>query len=404
MKQLYTYSLIISIFFFQFLPISFRTNHENYLKNVLVELEKIESASYFSDREVFAPGDTAASLSFKVYTKEYNNPMDTFIGATYATFLGMDTTKFMFGYDGNMRSLALDEERTIVVDSFKSNPHSFRPLSPPFFNYAKSIIKYAIQTSDSIQTQLIEEKDNIHFKLEIYAPGDVEFFGGPYYIKSPMDFGEQISRYDIWFDKTTNLPFKVKREMSHDISQQTCSEIKIGYKKMEVLDLKKYFPVNYQLHPAGKKLPGRTKKHELLGKVAPDWTLRSDIDEETSLKDIKSKVILLQFTSTNCGPCKASIPFLTQLSNDYNATAFNLTAIEVTARSTNALRVYRERNQFDFPILLSTKPVTDSYGIKLFPVFMVLDESRKVKEVFEGFKGGETDKKIRATINELLKD
>ena len=67
-------------------------------------------------------------------------------------------------------------DKTISIDSFKIAKHPFRPVMPPFFNYTKSIIQYAIDTKDSIDVELIELTDTILFRLTVYGKS-VEFFG-----------------------------------------------------------------------------------------------------------------------------------------------------------------------------------------------------------------------------------
>ncbi len=55
----------------------------DYLEKVLVNLETIESASYNIIKELWFPGDTAASDIYYYSVKEYNNPSDTTIGSKF---------------------------------------------------------------------------------------------------------------------------------------------------------------------------------------------------------------------------------------------------------------------------------------------------------------------------------
>ncbi len=146
----------------------------------------------------------------------------------------------------------------------------------------------------------------------------------------------------------------------------------------------------------------RTKKSELIGKEAPGWTLQKDDKLPFSLTDLNSKVTMIQFTSVSCGPCKASIPFLKDLSASYNKDDFDFVAIECTSRNTNVLKSYMHRNEFDYTFLLSTKEVLKSYSISSFPVFFILDENKIIREVIYGYGKGSTDEKIKTIIDELI--
>jgi hypothetical protein len=63
--------------------------------------------------------------------------------------------------------------KTFEIDSFKTNTLPFRPIGPPFFNYTKNIIKYALETNDSISTQLQDFGDSLQKILNssVLKPG-----------------------------------------------------------------------------------------------------------------------------------------------------------------------------------------------------------------------------------------
>ena len=113
---------------------------KKYLSEVLDNLNQIESARYYATSTTWAPGDDKPSGIQHRYVKEFNNPSDTTIGASFVALSEEDTTELNFCYDGKMRAMVY-EDKTLVIDSFKVRELSFRPLRAPFFNYAKSIIK-----------------------------------------------------------------------------------------------------------------------------------------------------------------------------------------------------------------------------------------------------------------------
>ncbi len=375
---------------------------KNYLNTVLDKLNKIESASYFSTEENWNPGDTAASSIFTKFVKEYKNPSDTTIGAKYISLDSLTKSKADFCYDGQMRALFYNDEKGIVIDSFTFRPLPFRPLTPPFYNYVTSIVKYALTTQDSISIEIKEQKSNVFVCLTINENEIVEFFGKAYHMPpSPYDYGDNTSIYELWIDKKTDLPYKVRREMSHNISVDSVSNS--VFNKLDIKDFiaSDYFPKDYEIRQYGQKIEKR-QPNELVGKKAPDWTLQTDDNQNISLSDLKSKVLMIQFTSVSCGPCRASIPFLKKLQNDYKKTDFDFVAIESTSNGTNSLSSYRKRNQFNYKFLLSNKQILKDYSIQSYPVFFILDKNRIVKEVVNGYGAGTTDDRIKTIINELI--
>ena len=134
---------LLIIFFLPALPTIYAQNSgKEYLKKVLTKLGKIESATYNITNESWQHGDSTALSILHGFVKEYNNPMDSTIGASYVSLDANDTTKMDFYYDGNIRALTYHDNKKLVIDDFTFRPLPFRPVSPPFFNHAKNIIQY----------------------------------------------------------------------------------------------------------------------------------------------------------------------------------------------------------------------------------------------------------------------
>ncbi len=376
-------------------------DNKGYLRVVLTKLDSIESASYFSIREGFAPGDSIASVHVGQFVKEYNNPLDTTIGASFVRLLKSDTTQMAFSYDGNMRATVYNEDNTIVVDSFKVRKLPFRPLAAPFFNYTKNIIRYVLETSDSILLKIEEKEGVVYCCLTIFEDKKVEFFGKAFYLeKSPYDFGETTSKYEIWIDKTTDLPIKCRREMPDDISVESVSNVSLNRMRIEDFDALDYFLPDFEV-----KLYGRVRRlekiNELIGEKAPDWALQNTNNSTIALQDLKSKVVMIQFTSVSCGPCKASIAFLNQLNTVYKKDDFDFIVIECTSKSLNAIKSYQHKNLINYELLLSNKNVLKEYNVNSFPVFFFLDKDLIIRKVIYGYSIGTTDAEINDIIDKM---
>lgn len=286
-----------------------RESAKNYLGKVVKNLENIESANYHSKGEAWAPGDTAASFISQLFVKEYNNPADTTIGASFVKHLQEDTTRMTFCYDGKMRASVYEDTKTIVVDSFLVRKLPFRPLTPPFFNYAINILRYALATGDSISLQVKEQDTSVHVCLNIFENRQVEFFGRAFYIEeNPYMMGETNSKYEIWTSKSNDLPYKVRREMAHDISVESISKVELNKSTIKNFKASRYFMPGYEIRKYGEG-NNTGDMHDLVGKRAPGWTLKDATGKTISLDALKREVVMIQFTIVSCGPCKASTPF-----------------------------------------------------------------------------------------------
>jgi thiol-disulfide isomerase/thioredoxin len=368
-------------------------NKNDYLRKVLGNLDQIKSATYYNVIEPFAPGDTSPTYIMRRYIKEYTNPADSNLGTSYVMLLQVDTSKMESCYDGIANTYLNWDEKTITIDS------TYRTQLAPFFNYAKSIIKYALETNDSISLILENSGDSVHLKLAIFAGKQVEFHGKPYYYDNPYN-GEQVSKYDIWINKSNNLPYRIQREMSHEKFVWTCSNVNLNKVKIEDFIASDYFPSDFNIKIRGKDIS--IVISDLEGELAPDWVLKDANNNLIALEKLKSKVIVIQFTSVSCGPCRASIPFLKQLVSEYSEKDFDFVSIESWTRNSNVLKSYQGRNDFSYKFLMSTKEVTKSYQIQAVPMFYILDKNRVIRKVIRGYGEGTTDKEIRDAINELI--
>lgn len=379
---------------------------KEYLKKVLTNLEKIESATYYVTTENWQPGDSTSLSSFHRFIKEYTNPLDSTIGASYISLDANDTTKLEFCYDGNIRVLPYHDNKKLVIDDFTSRALPFRLVSPPFFNNAKNIIKYALTTTDHITTELKDESDNYYFKLVIDEKQQVEFFGKAYHMPlPPFDIGSTTSIYELWINTSNDLPYKIRREMSHEITASTYSDLEINTLIINDFNVADYFPKDYEIvkySELHKKKEDSTVS-ELIGKKAPDWTLENIDAKPVSLTDCKSKIILINFTGIGCGACQAAIPFLKQLKESISSEEFELIAIESWSRKASSIRNYANRKELNYTILNATNEVIKQYQTGgAAPYFFIIDQERIIRKVIRGYSKENTDKEIINAIKELL--
>lgn len=368
------------------------TNKNDFLRKVLINLEQIKSASYSST--FGGPGDTIRS---KEYTEEFFNPIDTFIGSSFSKIFQYKEFKYGFVYDGNAQIFTNWDPNTIRIDSFQNSQLPFRPMSTPFFNYTKSIIKYALETQDSISTEIEDCGDSIRFS--IYIPNKVvEFFGKAHIMDNPYLAREDaFSSYEIWVHKSDYLPFRYKRTVPHETSWLINNETEYNIGNLEDFESSNYFPLDYSI--VGNQI---IVKKDMVGKAAPEWTLRDVNNKSVSLKDLKSKILLIKFTGIGCGPCHASIPLTRQLAQDYELKDLEVVSIETWSNDIDNLKSYHEKNELNYKYLLSTEEVKKSYQINEVPAFFILDEKRIIRKVILGFGEETTDREIRDAIKELI--
>lgn len=398
----FAYKLIVFV-----LMISGCSNNKNpteYLAEVLNNLEQIKSATYYQNLYAYNTGDTVPYGTRYQYYKEYLNLADTSVGASFLEYMGDDTSKIIYGYDGILQARIDWDKKTVKTDDFRKNLYPFRVVMAPFMTYAKSIIKYSLEKDDSINIARKDYGDSILYCIT-YNDQFLDFVGKipvPVYNIPTIPDGSAKGKstvYEIWIDKSNGMPFKIKREMRLNMFIMNIKKIHTNENIISDLKVSNYFPADFPL------VIGENKKYlltELEGTMAPDWTLSTINNDSIALKNLKSKILLIEFTGISCGPCYQAIPFLRQLVIDNENKDFDFISIEAWSKNIDLVKNYHNRNDLNYTILISTPEVTGKYHVELVPSFFILDENRVIKKIFEGYEKGSTDKKIIATIRDLI--
>lgn len=375
----------------------------DYLRNVATRLSEIQNASYLMKTEGWQPGDKKPTAVGANWIYEFDNPSDTTIGAKYIIFNDKDSTLIETVYDGEARMIFYHDKKGFIIDNFTFRSLPFRPITVPFFNLCRNIIEYTLNATDSITTE-IEESDSIYYlKLTILKARQVEFFGKAHEIPDhTYSLMDPTSIYELWIDKSTNLPYKLVREMSHNISVTTCSEVKLNHLSEKIENLYNYMPHGYEYRRYGVKNTTESPSN-LLKTISPNWSLTSSEGQPVSLSEIKSKVVLLNFTGIGCGPCMLAIPYLNELKERYSRDDLDIVAIETWNRQTESLKNYSVSNKIDYTLVAATDEVCKAYQLDgAVPLFIILDKDRTVHTVLKGFSIEKTGKEISAAIDSLL--
>lgn len=143
----------------------------------------------------------------------------------------------------------------------------------------------------------------------------------------------------------------------------------------------------------------RSQEGLSVGAQAPEFTLNNFEGTPLSLKDLRGKVVLLNFWSAACPPCREKMPTLQRLYEDLQARGFTILAVNVNDRPQDALK-YLTDNGYTFPALKDADlTVARMYAVTGIPKTLILDRSGIIRDV----RLGPTDEAtLRRLIEELL--
>ena len=139
------------------------------------------------------------------------------------------------------------------------------------------------------------------------------------------------------------------------------------------------------------------------GFSAPDFTLQTTSGETYTISELKGNAILVNLWATWCPPCRAEMPAMQKLYEEYKDQGFIILAVNSTVQD-NPLEIppFLEEFGITFPVLLDhTGDVTRAYQVRSLPSSYFINRLGIITEVVIG--GPMSEALLRTRIEEALK-
>lgn len=121
-----------------------------------------------------------------------------------------------------------------------------------------------------------------------------------------------------------------------------------------------------------------------VGRKAPDFTLAYlEGGGSVSLKELRGKVVLLNFWSAACPPCREKMPVMQRLYDDLRERGFVVLAVNVNDLPALAGE-YVAENGFTFPVLKDDGAVGQLYEVRFIPKTVLLDRDGVIRQIRVG--------------------
>jgi peroxiredoxin len=120
------------------------------------------------------------------------------------------------------------------------------------------------------------------------------------------------------------------------------------------------------------------------GDPAPDFSLVDTAGKTFSLSQMQGKVVLINFFTIWCQPCRHEMPDLNAIYKENKDKGLEMVGICLNA-DPNQLKVLVKQLNLDYPILLGTDKVNKDYGeIVGVPTTFIVDKQGKIAEKIVG--------------------
>ncbi len=118
---------------------------------------------------------------------------------------------------------------------------------------------------------------------------------------------------------------------------------------------------------------------------AKEFSLKDLSSKKVNLSDFRGKVILLNFFTTWCPPCRIEIPELVKIYQQNKNKGLVVLGISLDKDVVPfMLKNFAKEMKISYPVLIGTEEVADSYQITGVPATFVISKEGKAYKRFDG--------------------
>jgi thiol-disulfide isomerase/thioredoxin len=210
---------------------------------------------------------------------------------------------------------------------------------------------------------------------ETLPPAEAEALARDYatYTEAVERYGEQMKRANEDADKAQQVIDAAKGTLTAAAEKVRRDEVKQEFKtKLEEHD--RY--ASYSVESA-KRLA------EVLNKPAAEWSAKDLDGKPIALKDLRGKVVVMDFWYRGCGWCMYAMPQVKRLAGDFRDKPVAVLGMNTDRDLDDAWFVVKELG-LDYPQVQATD-IPEKFGVQGFPTLIIIDPRGNVRHVDVGY-------------------
>jgi peroxiredoxin len=138
---------------------------------------------------------------------------------------------------------------------------------------------------------------------------------------------------------------------------------------------------------------------ELVGKAAPEFSLKDVDGREITLASLRGKPVLLDFWATWCEPCRKEMPQIQALYDQFKGKGLMVVGVDTDEPAETARKYFEDQHYSFMNLLGSGNDVVKKYGAEGIPRVTLIDKDGIVRYVDLGWGSGMD---LSAEVKKLL--
>jgi peroxiredoxin len=122
--------------------------------------------------------------------------------------------------------------------------------------------------------------------------------------------------------------------------------------------------------------------------VAPDFGLKALDGRNHRLSELRGQVVLVNFWTSRCGPCRAQVEALQALHEELAEQGLRVLSVNFDSDPQRA-REFVDGSGIGFPVLLDAgREVSRLYGVRGIPHLVSIDRDGRLRHVHDDYRAG----------------
>lgn len=145
--------------------------------------------------------------------------------------------------------------------------------------------------------------------------------------------------------------------------------------------------------------PATSQVQKMLGKTVPDFSMKLTDGRTLTAKEMRGKVILLDFWATWCSPCREASPLMNELFVKHNKNGLVVIGADVMEEKPGPsfAKAYRAEHKFQYYFSYDNDKLFEKWNLAGVPTFVLVDHTGKVIYVAD-YYNDKIEKELRAKV------